>query len=76
MWTRSLGLAAIAIVLVVVGCGGGSECKVADVQYTKSLNAVGYAGATQGVMQVATSKPQNQTFKPGGDDQDQYHHQQ
>jgi len=49
MWTRSLGLAAIAIVLVVVGCGGGSECKVADVQYTKSLNAVGYAGATQGV---------------------------
>ena len=47
MWTRSRGLAAIAIVLVV-GCGG-SECKVSDVMYTKSLNAVGYAGATQGV---------------------------
>ena len=34
------------------------------------------AGATQGVMQVATSKPQNQTIKPGGNDQDQHHHQQ
>lgn len=35
------------------------------------------AGATQGVMQVAAaSKPQNQTIKPGGNDQDQYHHQQ
>jgi PTS system ascorbate-specific IIA component len=34
------------------------------------------AGATQGVMQVATSRPQNQTFKPGGDDQDHRHHQQ
>jgi len=34
------------------------------------------AGATQGVMQVATSKPQNQTLKPGGNDQSQYHHQQ
>jgi mannose PTS system EIIA component len=34
------------------------------------------AGATQGVMQVATSKPQNQTIKPGGNDQDQPHHQQ
>jgi mannose PTS system EIIA component len=33
-------------------------------------------GATQGVMQVATSKPQNQTFKPGGNDQDQHQHQQ
>jgi len=51
MLTRSLGLAAITtvVVVVVVGCGGGSDCKVADVQYTKSLNAVGYAGATQGV---------------------------
>jgi hypothetical protein len=47
MWTRSRRLAAIALVLVV-GCGG-SECKVQDVTYTKSLNAVGYAGATQGV---------------------------
>ena len=34
------------------------------------------AGATQGVMQVATSKPQNQTLKPGGNDQAKYHHQQ
>jgi mannose PTS system EIIA component len=34
------------------------------------------AGATQGVMQVATSKPQNQSLKPGGNDQDKYHHQQ
>jgi mannose PTS system EIIA component len=34
------------------------------------------AGATQGVMQVATSRPQNQTFKPGGDDQDPNQHQQ
>jgi PTS system ascorbate-specific IIA component len=34
------------------------------------------AGATQGVMQVATSRPQNQTFKPGANDQDHRHHQQ
>ena len=34
------------------------------------------AGATQGVMQVATSKPQNQTIKPGGNDQSQHQHQQ
>jgi PTS system mannose-specific IIA component len=34
------------------------------------------AGATQGVMQVATSRPQNQTFKPGGNDQENHHHQQ
>jgi PTS system ascorbate-specific IIA component len=34
------------------------------------------AGATQGVMQVATSEPQNQTIKPGGNDQDKHHHQQ
>jgi PTS system ascorbate-specific IIA component len=34
------------------------------------------SGATQGVMQVATSRPQNQTFKPGGNDQEQYQHQQ
>jgi len=47
MWTRSCALAAFAIVLAL-GCGG-SECKVQDVKYTKSLNAVGYAGATQGV---------------------------
>jgi PTS system ascorbate-specific IIA component len=34
------------------------------------------AGATQGVMQVATTKPQNQSLKPGGNDQDKHHHQQ
>ena len=34
------------------------------------------AGATQGVMQVATSRPQNQSYKPGGNDQDHRHHQQ
>lgn len=34
------------------------------------------AGAAQGVMQVATSKPQNQTLKPGADDQSKHHHQQ
>ena len=34
------------------------------------------AGATQGIMQVATSKPQNQTNKPGGNDQDKHHRQQ
>jgi PTS system mannose-specific IIA component len=34
------------------------------------------SGATQGVMQVATSRPQNQTYKPGGNDQDHRSHQQ
>ena len=34
------------------------------------------AGATQGVMQVASSKPQNQTLKPGANDQDKPDHQQ
>ena len=34
------------------------------------------SGATQGVMQVAISKPQNQTLKPGGNDQAKHHHQQ
>jgi PTS system ascorbate-specific IIA component len=46
---------------------------------TEPLEAVvmrAMAGATQGVMQVATSKPQNQTLKPGGNDQAKHHHQQ
>lgn len=46
---------------------------------TESLEALvmrAMAGATQGVMQVATSKPQNQSFKPGGNDQAKHHHQQ
>ncbi len=34
------------------------------------------SGATQGVMQVATSKPQNQSLKPGANDQGKHHHQQ
>lgn len=45
----------------------------------ESLEAVvarAMAGATQGVMQVSTTKPQNQNLKPGGHDQDQHQHQQ
>ncbi len=34
------------------------------------------AGAAQGVMQVSTSRPQNQTYKPGGNDQVKHQHQQ
>lgn len=34
------------------------------------------SGAAQGVMQVGTSRPQNQTQKPGGNDQEHHHHQQ
>ncbi|MEY4561107.1 MAG: hypothetical protein RLZZ618_384 [Pseudomonadota bacterium] len=34
------------------------------------------AGATQGVMQVAVARPQNQAFKPGANDQSQHQHQQ
>src|SRR5256885_5839216 len=40
------------------------------------LVARAVAGATQGVMQVATSRPQNQAFKPGANDPNQHHHQQ
>ena len=42
----------------------------------EALVARAMAGATQGVMQVATSRPQNQSMKPGGNDQEKYHHQQ
>ncbi len=45
----------------------------------ESLDAVvarAVAGATQGVMQVATSRPQNQTHKPVANDQDKHQHQQ
>lgn len=41
-----------------------------------ALVARAMAGATQGVMQVATSRPQNQAHKPGANDQDHHHHQQ
>ena len=40
------------------------------------LAARALAGATQGVMQVATSRPQNQTLKPGANDPNPHHHQQ
>lgn len=40
-----------------------------------ALVARAVAGAAQGVMQVATSRPQNQAQKPGHD-QNQHHHQQ
>ncbi|HEY0856016.1 MAG TPA: PTS fructose transporter subunit IIA [Albitalea sp.] len=40
------------------------------------LVARAVSGATQGVMQVATSRPQNQALKPGANDQDQHHHHQ
>ena len=46
---------------------------------SESLDAMAaraVSGATQGVMQVATSRPQNQTLKPGANDQDHRHHQQ
>ena len=45
----------------------------------ESLDAVAaraVAGATQGVMQVAVTRPQNQSYKSGGHDQDHRHHQQ
>ena len=57
MWTRSSRLAAISIVLLA-GCGG-SECKVENVEYTKSVNATGYAGATQGVTVARFDLTQN-----------------
>jgi PTS system mannose-specific IIA component len=40
------------------------------------LAARAVAGATQGVMQVAITRPQNQAFKPGANDQGQHSHQQ
>jgi len=41
-----------------------------------ALVARAVAGATQGVMQVAVSRPQNQAYKPGANDQIQHQHQQ
>ena len=40
------------------------------------LAARALSGATQGVMQVAVSRPQNQTHKPGDHDQNKHSHQQ
>jgi mannose PTS system EIIA component len=45
-------------------------------QPLEALIGLAMAGATQGVMQVAASKPQNQSQKPGGNDQEKHHHQQ
>lgn len=47
MRTRSRPFVVFAIVLAAA-CGG-AECKVETVQYTKSLDAIGYTGATLGV---------------------------
>lgn len=41
-----------------------------------ALVARAVAGATQGVMQVASARPQNQTIKPGGNDHAHHQHQQ
>jgi mannose PTS system EIIA component len=41
-----------------------------------ALVARAVAGATQGIMQVATSRPQNQSMKPVPHDQNPDHHQQ
>ena len=41
-----------------------------------ALVARAMAGATQGVMQVAVSRPQNQTVKPGANDPNHPQHQQ
>jgi len=48
MWTRRRPIAAIVFALVVA-CGGGSECKVETIHYTKSLNGVSSSGETQGM---------------------------
>ncbi len=42
-----------------------------DAMVARAMN-----GAIKGVMQVATTRPQNQTLRSGGDDQDHHHHQQ
>jgi PTS system ascorbate-specific IIA component len=41
-----------------------------------SVLARAVAGAAQGVMQVSSSRPQNQSHKAGGHDQSQHQHQQ
>ncbi len=45
-------------------------------QPLESLVACAVAGATQGVMPIASSRPQNQANKPGGNDPENHHHQQ
>ena len=51
-----------------------SLCYSADT--LDSVVARAMAGASQGVMQVATTRPQNQSLKPGSNDQNKYQHQQ
>ncbi|HEY1393285.1 MAG TPA: PTS fructose transporter subunit IIA [Methylibium sp.] len=41
-----------------------------------TLVARALAGGAQGVMQVATSRPQNQAYKPSANDQEHHQHQQ
>ena len=41
-----------------------------------AMAARAVTGATRGVMQVTTTRPQNQALKPGANDQDHRHHQQ
>ena len=41
-----------------------------------AMTARAVSGATHGVMQVASARPQTQTLKPGANDQDHRHHQQ
>ncbi|MCB2022639.1 MAG: PTS fructose transporter subunit IIA [Rhizobacter sp.] len=47
------------------------ETDALDAMVARAMN-----GAIKGVMQVATTRPQNQTLRSGGDDQDHHHHQQ
>ena len=42
-----------------------------DAMVARAIN-----GATQGVMQVASARPQNQTLEPGANDQEDPHHHQ
>ncbi len=41
----------------------------------EALVARATSGGVQGVMQVASVRPKNQTLKPGGNDQEHHHHQ-
>ncbi|MDL2339328.1 MAG: PTS fructose transporter subunit IIA [Pseudomonadota bacterium] len=75
---RLAGLAEAGQVKVVTGVNvpmlWRSLCYVHETLDAVVARAV--AGATQGVMQVSISRPQNQTYKPGIHDPNQHHHQQ
>lgn len=51
-----------------------SLCYADDSLDALAMRAV--AGATQGIMQIAAPKPQNQAYKISAHDQDTHHHQQ